>query len=305
MGLDQDLTRWVGEGIVTADQAERIRVYEAAQHGGTAVSRGIEALAYLGATLVLLALFLLGQELWDQFEEWGQFAIALIVTGVLLAVGWLLGRSTEVTVNRAQTFAWLLAVPASALSAFVLITEIAGMRERDAGLWIALIAFAVALALWWVRHSTLQVIAMAGGLLATTVTFLTRFSNLPDWAFGFSFFGLGLVWLMLTWAGVLTPKRTSFALGSIAVLFIAFPESNDMPWPLLGLLVALSLVAVSVRLSENVILGLGIAGLFVYVPMLIFEWFGDSLGAVVALLISGLVLLAAVVGIVRYRGAVS
>ena len=71
------------------------------------------------------------------------------------------------------------------------------------------------------------------------------------------------------------------------------------------LLAALGLVAVSVRLSENVMLGLGVAGLFVYVPMLIFEWFGDSLGAVVALLISGLVLLGVVVGVVRYRAEAS
>lgn len=305
MGLDHDLTRWIEEGIITADQAERIRSLESRRSGGTATSRGIEALAYLGATLVLVALFLLGQELWDQFEPWGHFALGLIVTGVLLAVGWLLGRSTEATVSRAQTFAWLLAVPASALAGYSLISEILGVRDRENGVWIALVAFVVALLLWGVRHSTLQLVALGGATLMTTIMFLTRFSNLPEWAPGLSFFGLGVIWLLLTWGGVFTPTRTSYALGSVAVLFISFPESNDMPWPLFGLLIALGLVAISVRLSENVMLGLGIAGLFVYVPMLIFEWFGDSLGAVVALLISGLVLLGVVIGVVRYRGAVA
>jgi hypothetical protein len=304
MGLDQDLTRWVEEGIVTVDQADRIRSFESGRSEGS-TSRGIEALAYLGATLVLVALFMLGQELWDQFEEWGQFTLAVIIGGVLYTVGWALGRSSEAAVKRAQTFAWALVVPAVALAGAVLFFEILGLDDRDNGVWIALLAFAAALALWWNRRSALQMVALAGSLLATVVLTLTRFSNVPDWAFGLSIFAIGAVWLLLTWGGVLTPVRTSYALGSLGVLFIAFPESNEMPWPLFGLLAALGLVAVSVRLSENVMLGLGVAGLFVYVPMLIFEWFGDSLGAVVALLISGLVLLGIVVGVVRYRAVSS
>lgn len=304
MGLDQDLTRWVEGGIVTADQAERIRSLESSRSEG-ATSRGVEALAYLGATLVLVALFMLGQELWDQFEAWGKLTLAVIVAGVLYVVGWALGRSSDEAVQRAQTFAWALVVPTVALAGAVLLFEVFGLDDRDNGVWVALVAFAAALALWWSRRSVLQMVALAGSLLATTVLLLTRFSNLPDWAFGLSIFAIGTVWLLLTWGGILTPVRTSYALGSLGVLFISFPESNEMPWPLFGLLAALGLVAVSVRLSENVMLGLGVAGLFVYVPMLIFEWFGDSLGAVVALLISGLVLLGVVVGVVRYRAEAS
>jgi hypothetical protein len=136
---------------------------------------------------------------------------------------------------------------------------------------------------------------------ATVISLISRTETLPDWALGLSFAGLGLVWLLLTWAGAFTPARTSYAIGGIGMLMIAIPEGNRMPWPLLGLLVGLGLMAASVRLHQNVLLALGVAGLFVYIPMTIFEWFGESLGVPVALLITGLVLLGVVVAIIRLR----
>jgi hypothetical protein len=74
-----------------------------------------------------------------------------------------------------------------------------------------------------------------------------------------------------------------------------------MPWPVIGLLAGLGLMAISVRLDQNVLLGLGVAGLFVYIPMIIFEWFGESLGVPVALLIAGVILIGVVVATVRLR----
>lgn len=90
-------------------------------------------------------------------------------------------------------------------------------------------------------------------------------------------------------------------LGAIGLLLIAFPEGDQMPWPVLGLVAGLLLMAGSVWLRETVLLGLGVAGLFVYIPMTIFELFGESLGVPVALLITGLVLLAVVAATVRLR----
>lgn len=299
--IRSSLDRWAEAGLITPEQVTAIASFEGEDATPQGTSRGIEAVAYLGATLVLVALFLLGQELWDRVEAWGQLSLALVVTAVLFATGYFLGRSEEVAVRRAQTFAWFLTVAGIALSGGVLVFEVLDLREQDAGIWVALIALAGALALWMRRQSSLQMVAVAASAFATTITLLTRFDNLPDWAFGLSFTGLGIIWLLLTWGGVFVPVRTSYVLGAVGVLFIAFPESSDMPWPLLGLLAALGLVGLSVRLGQQVLMGVGIAGLFVYVPMTVFEWFGDSLGAIAALLITGVVLLGAVVGVVQLR----
>lgn len=302
MEVRDNLDRWAEAGLISADQVAAIAEFEGrSETKPTPSSRGVEALAYLGATLVLVALGLLGQELWDRIEAWGQLTVALVITAVLFGVGMILGRSEDAAVKRAQTFAWFLTVGGVALSAGVLVFEVLGLSGEDARLIVSLAAFAGAVTLWLRRRSSLQMVAVGGTTLVSVVMILGLFDNFPDWAIGLSLAGLGTVWLLLTWGGVFTPVRTSYALGGIGVLFIAFPESGDMPWPLLGLFGALALLGLSVRLDQQVLMGLGVAGLFVYVPMTVFEWFGDSLSTIVALLITGLVLLGAVVGVVQIR----
>ncbi len=135
----------------------------------------------------------------------------------------------------------------------------------------------------------------------TATALISRLEDAPESAFGMALAGLGAFWVLLTWAGIFEPRRASFALGSVGLLLVAFPEGGELPWPLIGLVAGLGLMALSVALSETVLLGLGVAGLFVYIPLTIFELFGESLGVPVALLITGLVLLGVVVVTVRLR----
>ncbi len=301
MGREEDLRRWVAAGLTKPDTAEAIEAFEADLARPSRVGRGMEAVAYLGASLVLVALGILVLEFWDRFSSWGQLGLGLTVTVVLFLVGILLGRSDEPALDRAQTFARFLAVAGFALTVKVLFTELLGSSEQDAFLYVSVAALAAAVGLWWSRSSVLQLVAMGLTSWITLIAVLSRFEALPDWAFGVAFAGLGIVWLFLTWGGVLTPIGTGYAIGGIGTLLISFPESTEMPWPLLGLLTGLGLMALSVYLHQNVLLGLGVAGLFVYIPMTIFEWFGETLGVPVALLITGLILLGVVVGTVRLR----
>ena len=136
---------------------------------------------------------------------------------------------------------------------------------------------------------------------ATVAAVIAKFDVSAEYRFGLGFFVLGVAWLALTWRRIVTPTRTGYAIAAILILLIAFPESSDIPWPLLGVGAGLGLVAASVRLDQAVLLGIGVAGLFVYIPMTVFELFGDSLGVPVALLITGLVLLGLVMLAARLR----
>lgn len=301
MGTKEDLERWVAAGLISRDETEAIAAFEAERGASTRVSRGMEAVAYLGSSLVLVALGILALEFWDRLQPWGQLGLSAIVTAVLFVVGVILGRSDEPAVARAQTFAWFLTVAGVALTAFVAMGEVLEMSEEDSLIYIASASLLAAVALWWSRSSVLQMVAMAITALFTVIAALSRFETVPDWAFGLSFAGLGVIWLLLTWGGVFKPVRTSYALGGIGVLLIAFPAGVEMPWPLFGLLIGLGLMGLSVRLDETVLLGLGVLGLFIYIPMTIFEWFGETLGVPVALLVTGLILLLVVIGTVRLR----
>lgn len=300
MPLSDDLKRWVAADIIDTGTAAEIEAFEAGRSGSGRIGRGMEAIAYLGAVLVLVALGILAGEFWDRIDPWAQLSLSGAVAMVLLAAGWALGKSDEPAVNRAQTLAWLLAVAAIALTAFVAFDELAGLDET-VFLLVSLVSLVAAVLLWWRRASMLQIAAVWLTAMATIVASISLIDDPVEWSFGLAFAGLGLVWLLLTWGGALQPRRTSYALGAVSTLLIAFPEGNEMPWPLLGLAVGLALMGVSVAINEAVLLGLGVAGLFVYIPLTIFELFGESLGVPIALLITGLVLLGVVVATVRLR----
>jgi uncharacterized membrane protein len=296
-----DLKRWVDAGLIESDQAESISAFEANRRPQGQVGRGMEAVAYLGASLVLVALGILASEFWDRLQPWGQFGLSAIVTAVLFVVGLLLGRSDEPAVNRAQMFSWLLTVAGVAMTSYVAFARLLNFETQDTFLFVSLISFAAAAVLWLYRKSVLQVAAMGITAGIAVVSVIGEIDVVPDWVFGLALAALGTVWLLLTWGGVLEPVRTSYALGSIGVLLISVPGGDHMPWPLLGLLAGLALMAASVRLDQTVLLGLGVAGLFIYIPMTIFEAFGESLGVPVALLITGLVLLGVVIATIRLR----
>lgn len=303
MTREDDLRRWVEAGLIDADTATAIETYEAGRTGSSRVSRGMEAVAYLGAALVLVALVVMAVEFWDRIEPWGRITLSGAVTVVLFAVGLVLGRSEEPAVDRAQTFAWLLTVAAVALTAAVTLTELTDIDGEQTFLYASLIALVAAVGLWWQRASVLQMAAMGVAAGVAVIAAVSQFESAPEWAIGLALAGLGAVGITLTGFGLLRPTRTAYVLSAIGALAIAFPESNNLPWPLLGLGVALALMGLSVAIGETVLLGLGVAGLFVYIPMTIFELFGESLGVPVALLITGLVLLGVVVLTVRMRQA--
>jgi uncharacterized membrane protein len=301
MGLADDLKRWMDAGLIDAGTADAIERFESERPGVGRVGRGMEAVAYLGAVLILVALGILATEFWDRIQPWGKVTLSAAVTIVLFVAGLVLGRSEEPAVDRAQTFAWFLTVAAVALTAAVTMNEFAGTDQQDTFLYASVASLVVAIVLWWLRASVLQMVAMGATAGVTVVAAISHIESAPEWAFGLAFAGVGLVWLLLTWRGVFRPPRTSYALAAIGILSISFPEGDALPWPLLGLGAALALMGLSVGLGENVLLGLGVAGLFVYIPMTIFELFGESLGVPVALLITGLVLLGVVVATVRLR----
>ena len=301
MPLTEDLTRWESAGLIDEATAEAITAFESARVDDRRVGRGLEAVAYLGAVLILVAAGVLVFELWDQMEPWGHLTLSTLVAVALFVAGVFLGRSEEPALIRARTFAWLLAVAAVALTAQVGISEFTGAEEQDVFLWVSVVSLIAAVGLWWPLRTALQLIAVGVTSAASTLAVLAQFDPEPDWAFGVVFAVPGAAWIALTWAGILEPRRTGYAIGGVGTLLIAFPEFGELPWPLLGLGVGLALLAISVRLKENVLLGLGVAGLFVYIPMSTFELFGESLGVPVALLITGLALLGVVIVTVRLR----
>ena len=124
---------------------------------------------------------------------------------------------------------------------------------------------------------------------------------------GYGFLALGVLWLELGRRGLVAPRRTSEALGSL--LLLSGPEVLDVQgsgpgdWGLwLGLGLAVALIVAGSALRRNVPLGIGAAGMVVFLGQLAGEHWRD-LGAPLAILVVGLGLVAAAVVLARLRPA--
>jgi hypothetical protein len=124
---------------------------------------------------------------------------------------------------------------------------------------------------------------------------------------GYGFLVLGLAWLELGRRGLVGPRRTSEALGSLVLL--SGPEVLDAggagpgDWGLwLGLGLAVGLIVAGSALRRNVPLGIGAVGMVVFLGQLAGQHWRD-LGAPLAILLVGLGLVVAAVVLARLRPA--
>lgn len=315
--------RAVDEGIVSATQAARLRalapaqapvaeapvaeapvVVTGAERPGRVSAFVAEALGYVGAILVLAAAATITQQFWADLAGWAHASLVGVLAAVLLVSGAVV-RGTEGTpLGRMRSVLWFLAVIAVGGTAAVVADEMLGLEEADLALATFSPATAVAAVLWWRLHRSLQQVAVVGGIVATATASLAVVDvALEDWG-GLLVWSLGIAWLGLAWSRVVEPVRTATVLGAglalVGPMMIA-PASGGGGGLVLGLVTAAALVAGSVPARNTILLGLGVVGLFAYVPRTVFRFFGDQLGAPLALLASGGVLLGIAVWVARVR----
>lgn len=309
---DLDLVeRAVQNGIISIDQAERMRALVPVASAGPVVTapRGhlrayvAEALGYVGAALVLVAGGVIAEQFWADLDAWAQVALLGVLTVVLLSAGAVTHGEPGTPLGRLSGFLWFAAVGATAGTAAALAGEVLELEEAAFAVAVSVPATVVAAVLWALRTRVLQEVAVFAGLVATSVSTLGLVDvSLDDWG-GLVVWSLGVAWLVLAWAEIVHPVRTGQVVGAVAVLIGPMTAGGTAGrWGLvLGLVSAGALVAASVVTRETVLLGLGVLGLFVFVPRVVFQFFGEQLGAPVALLVSGSVLLGVALWIARTR----
>lgn len=306
--LDKMLERWTRAGLIAADQAREIRDAEK-RNGPTsgAIPAAAEVIAYVGAISALSAVAFIASRLWPKLDVAGQLGILALATGILWAGGWWLRDDRSPVLRRLANVLWFLSAAGMGWLADSAASDLWDLEDGYALIiGIALSLYAGALYRW--RRTSLQQIAVAGG-----VGFLC--GGFSDLAGGDDLFGLilwlaGAGWIALTRAGVLTPRRTGFALGATGVLagseamvfeFFETPEG----WGLaLGLVSAAALLYMSVSFGEMVLLGLGTGGLFLFLAQIIGEYLADGLGGPLALFVAGVALLLVALVTVRLKSRV-
>ncbi len=299
------LSRWLAAGVLDEPGAERIRTFEAANVPAVEKTNrpgALEALLYLGLAVLGVGAFNLVGDNWEQIESWARVLALGVPMVLMLGVGAVLSRSTEPQLERGSQAAWLLGVALFAAFLAVTFHEYGlGLSKTDERGWLLVVATAtvlLAVGLWVLSPSHAQVLAIAGASLFLGQAVGGWTDDFSQEIAGSTILLAGLAGVALAEAGWFTPQwsaRLFFAVLAIAGPFEAgVGDGGPLAFEFVAGLAAAGVIALGVLRGGFSLVLAGVGGAFVVMIAFIFEHFQDRLGAPLAMMISGGVLVAGV-----------
>jgi Predicted membrane protein (DUF2157) len=305
--LQEHLADWVTNDLLTRGEADRISDYEASHLAPGGIPAVAEIVGYLGAALVLAAGGSVYAQQWDEMGHAVRVAIPAATALLGLIAGVPLVRGVEPTFRRLGALLWLLSVGLVAVSVTVGMVDTSGDVPKSSLFVIGIVSLAYASVLYaFLRNTTTQLALLATVVAAVCGVVVWADPAQPNAALWFvaPLIAIGLAWVAGGAIGVLRPRGTAFVLGSILVLYVPqFMLPTDFAWStyVVGLTVSVALLAASAWLRSTAVLALSSVALFLYLVSTIMRYLSDTLGAPLALLLSGIALLAVALGTSRLR----
>lgn len=312
--LTNHIERWLDTGIITAEQAVLMRAScepdTLPAAGGKASTERrvpvvVEIIGYVGAALAVWAVAILATEFWSNLTDWAQAGLFGAVAVAFFVAALPLLDSAEPAFLRLCAVLWAGSIVAVSGALFVVLDPIGGI---DASWTWAIVGAIGSIAAGTMLRRQVGVVlhVMLFAAVVTTISALLTVAGDPEsFFFGLSIWGIGLVWLLLARAGLLRPAGTGLVLGGMAMLSGLFTTSVGGSYEaiavLLGLASAGSLAAAGAYMSEKLLIVVGGFGVFMYVPRAMFYFFGEAMGAIFGLFVTGLLLVAAAIGFARHR----
>lgn len=307
--VQEHLRQWVEAGLLNADEAGRIESWEAAQavRPRTESRPGaMEALLYLGLVILGAGVFAMLAQGWSDLEAWARVVSAVVPFGLMLAAGAALRLSDDPQYRRGSQAAWFVAVPLfTGLLAIIFEEYGPGIDDRgDLMMVIAAATLLLACVLWLLNPGHAQVLALAlsAGFLGETMgAFPDEYSRRLA---GVALLVLGIAGVALADLDWLTPRRSARAFFAVLVIFGPYQAGvgGTTGFELLAGLAAAGVIALGVWRGDFALVLAGVAGAFVVLVTFIFEHFTSSLGAPLALMLSGAVVIAGVMALAALRG---
>jgi hypothetical protein len=310
------LSAWESRGLLTHDEAERIRAFELeGSRPAPRVPLVAEVVAYLGMALASAAGLVLVAQRWMDLTHAERLVGAAAVAVALFVAGWVLRGNAEPAVRRLVGVLWALSVGALAGSVAVLVFDLP--RGSDPASW-AVFALGISAGTY---AGALRVVRPCVPLqVALYAAALTVLGGLGSWAIdaGWTWldrrtgwFGLGVLAVSAAWVGLgyldrMEPRNAAYLLGAagavISPVLMGGPGGFSL---LVGVAVGVALLAASAALRNVGMLALGALGLFGYLVGSIVHFLSDSIGVPFALLLSGIALLLVAIVVMRLRRSTS
>ncbi|MCU7729422.1 DUF2157 domain-containing protein [Actinoplanes sp. KI2] len=297
--LNALIDRWVADGVITAEQAGRMR------GGGLPSPRRpglvVEALGYLGGALVTVALGLVAGRYWTALGHLGRFAVVGAAALLLAAAGAAVPRTPAGPLARLRAVLWMAACGALLGLLLLLAREQFGWAEEAALCFAAGGTLLCAAGFWRVhRHPVQHATAYASALLLAGS--MAALSPGPETLPGLAIWAVGTVWALSARAGLVRPESLGRWLGAFGAAGGALAVAGTGWGSVLALATVVALVAASIRWRDMMLLVIASGAALLIVPVVVGLWFPGVLSAALALLLAGLALVVAAVVVARRPG---
>ena len=307
---EEHLKRWLEAGLIKPETAETIRIFERDQRRAEAGERpgALEALLYLGFVVLAVGVFSLFAQNWEDLESWARVIAIGVPTLLLFGVGLALHLTGEPQLERGGQAAWMVTVALFAGTLAVAINEY-GLGLGDPGdpgalLPIAAATFAVSIALWVASPAYPQLFAIAGATLFVGIAVANWPDEFSQELLGMTILSIALAALALAEVGWLTPVLGARFLFSALAIFGPFAASMDdgpVAFEVLAGAMAAAVIAYGVFRASFALVLVGVVGAFAVLIAFITRHFSDRIGAPMAMIISGGILIAGILLLALYR----
>lgn len=252
-----------------------------------------EAVAYVGAILILAAGVAAVGQRWQRITGWQRVGLLAGAALLFLLAGIVVRRIREPAIQRMVAVVWFLSVAAFAGAGGFAAHDVYGTTPAVTALAIGVAVTVYSGALWLASQHPLQNIAMFAGLIATICGgIFTADESAPSMAFALVLWGFGLTWASLGWRRYVQPLWVTVPSGVVLALLAPSLAVADYGWAYaIGITTAAAAMAASVRSRNTPLLALGALAMFGYVTSVVLRYFHQSLGVPGALAITGVLVL--------------
>lgn len=278
------------------------------QHAGR-ISLLTEAVAYVGAILLLAGgITAIGQR-WDSISAWGHVGVFAGFAAFFLLVGVAVRGVREPAIQRLAGVVWVLSVAAAGGAAGFAANEVYRNTASVTVLTVGIAVTVYSAALWLARRHALQNAALFAGLVIAIVgTILASMGgpdSAPSVAFALVLWAFGLAWAWLGWRRYVGPAWVTIAAGVALALFAPSLGVGEYGWVyVIGIVTAGAAMAGSVPLRNTPLLAAGALSVFWYVTTVVIRYLHESLGVPGALAVTGVLILGLAVVSTRLLRAV-
>ena len=313
--LNQRIAAWREAKIVTEKQASAIAAFEAARAPDVGPGAGdhehgtgvllAEALGYVGAAIAIAAVVILLGNQWDSLNLGGRLGLIGLITAIVSGAGVALRGSVGAPVRRLVSLLLTAGVGGVAWIVGIIASDVLKWGSASSLLAVGVSSLILSGALYrWRPRALPQVAALASALIVVGAIFDRPGLNGTSTWLGLSMWAVGVAWALFGLGGWLRPTPVAVGFGSVVALISAqVGSTGDQRLALLfvGLATAGALLARGGGRGAAYQVAIGSLGLLTFLPQVVVHLFGTAIGAMVTMLVVGLILVVVSVRLARGR----